>query len=397
MHPVECDNPYTELLAASVPARVSVDPFTWRAAFRGRYEVLHFHWPESDLRGRLHPLRALRLLALVVLNRARHRRLVWTVHNDRPHDGIPFLSRASLAAFIAAVDGRIFLSRSHAQSAGAQATDAVVPHGDYAAVIRPHIDPSTPRERVRRIVLFGKLRRYKGIEALIEAFAALDPEGWSLVIVGDGADRPYLAEIQEAAAGAKHISVRAEILTDSELAHLVAGSACTVIPYRAIRNSGSALYALTCRTPVLAPAAGALIELQREVGSSWLSLYSGELTPGVLSEFLANAQGSPEGGPDFSQRSWGDIGLMHADFYELLVGRREPCGDACADRLGPHAPQRAGVVDCAIPSSGRSSAAGKAKLSRLKRKVGGLVGFGPPSASNTSVGGSVHDKPTDNV
>jgi beta-1,4-mannosyltransferase len=85
----EISNPFISLLIRNLDADIEVSTFTWRDAFLGRYDVLHVHWPDALLKAPTPMRRVLKFLqlrALLVRNRVRGIRQVWTVHNLTPHE-----------------------------------------------------------------------------------------------------------------------------------------------------------------------------------------------------------------------------------------------------------------------------------------------------------------------
>ena len=83
-------NPYTWLLYTHLAELgVQVHDFSPTRALRGRYDVLHVHWPDKALNARWLAGRAVgaaAALALIDIARARGARIVWTAHNAHPHE-----------------------------------------------------------------------------------------------------------------------------------------------------------------------------------------------------------------------------------------------------------------------------------------------------------------------
>lgn len=322
MHPVHCDNPYTELVAGSLPPDIEVTHFTWQRAFRSDYDVLHVHWPESLLAGRHRRVRAFLVAVLLARLRLTHRPLVLTVHNEEPHDAQRVLDRLAYVLILRAPSARILLTAGHRTETQPGTPEFVIPHGDYRPIIDAHLGQRSNLERAKRVLHFGQLRPYKGVDTLVRAFDETKGSGdWTLTIAGEPVDAAYADVLEELAAGHSRIELRKGRLAEQELAQLVCGSSCVVLPYSRVTNSGAALYALSCATPVLAPDVPALRELRDEVGGAWLTLYAGELTAAVLDEYLDRVQedASLAPAPDLSRRTWKVIGETHAIAYRAAV------------------------------------------------------------------------------
>ena len=136
-------NPVNRLLYTEVAALgVEVVEFTIFRMLRGRYDVLHFHWPQN-LVNRSSSLMAILLgtgflLALRLLQ-ARGIKVVWTVHNVYSHDPLqPAVEERFTRRLLESIDGLIFMSEE-SETELKQAFDldvlpaktATIPHGHY--------------------------------------------------------------------------------------------------------------------------------------------------------------------------------------------------------------------------------------------------------------------------
>ena len=76
---------------------------------------------------------------------------------------------------------------------------------------------------------------------------------------------------------------------------------------------------------------GSLPELQQKLGPSWVHLYDGELTPGILAGFVQTLRAErPYPTADLSAFEWPEIGRQLANGLEgylvpLRVVRYRPC------------------------------------------------------------------------
>ena len=318
-------NQTVTMLIESLPAHVEVRTFTWKRALLSRYDVLHVHWPEYLMRsrtgGKARVKRALfaLLMARTVLLRTP---TVWTVHNVRPHEPGPPIERFLFDRWSRTVTRRVFMYEA-ALPSPACARDVCIPRGDYEPVF------GSLRERSRsvpvpvgRLLLFGLLRPYKGIEQLVDAVREAGDDGMELLVIGGAmrADKAYARQLQ-LAGDAKNVTVKIEVLSDEQLADVILGSTLVVLPYRDMYNSGAALLSLTLRRPILVPDSPTMRELQQEVGERWVFLYQGELTTDDLREALRRAAVPRAGGPDLSRRDWARVGQAYAALYDSIARR----------------------------------------------------------------------------
>jgi beta-1,4-mannosyltransferase len=316
-------NQTVTMLIEALPESVEVQTFSWVRAFLSRYDVLHVHWPEYLMRHRSRARAAGKrgLFALLMLRTTLLRKpVVWTVHNVRPHERGPLLERLLLAVWSRRATRRVYMYQS-ALPHPPSATDVYIPRGDYEPTY------GALRERgscvpgsAKKLLLFGVLRPYKGIEGLVDVVRQTADDGIELLVTGGTWDETYARHLLEHASGASNVTVRVEFLSDEDLGKTILDSAMVVLPYRHMYNSGAALLSLTLGRPILVPASPTMLELQHEVGDDWVHLYVGELTADDLRRALRAIEVPPAAGPNLGRRDWGDVGRSYAELYASLVG-----------------------------------------------------------------------------
>lgn len=196
-------------------------------------------------------LAAVRLLGL---------RLVWTAHNALPLTPVFADDLRARRWLVAASD--LVIAHSPAtleQLAGLgirPRRSAVIPHG-------PFTEPSEPGgrrspgegEQPRHFLFLGKIRHYKGVDTLLEAFAALPPElDADLTVAGECGDRSLAAELTRLAARSQgRVTLRLEWIPDEEASRLLQAADAMVLPYRNITTSGSGLLGVGHGRPLVVP------------------------------------------------------------------------------------------------------------------------------------------------
>lgn len=327
-------NPYnSNLYSAMESMGAVVSEFSHRALLIGSFDVLHVHWPDAKLSNRSTlkaSLRASGLLVLLALVRLRGKAIVWTVHNLRQHENLhPRLERAYMRGFTRLLSGWIALTETGAR----EAVEVHPSLGRTPRVIAPigHFDPQVKRRRsvpeAREearlpsgptvIGTFGRLRRYKNVEELIEAFRGC-PADWRLLIACDPVDRAYADSLRSAAEDPR-ITMTMKDLTDRELEVLVQSMDLVVLPYRAILNSASLLYALSCGRPTLVPDVPTLKEVADSVGGNAVSFYRPPLSADALKRAVASAP-APQAF-DLSAFDWTRIGALTLEFFQQFRRR----------------------------------------------------------------------------
>jgi beta-1,4-mannosyltransferase len=311
-------NPYLIQLLRALPEEVDVRFFSMRRALLSRYDVFHVHWPEYLFRHR-HPLGALAkqlcgallLLKLAVTRTA----VVRTLHNLSPHEDKGWRER-TLLKWLDALTTRWIRLNTTTPLQG-PATDTVL-HGHY----RDWYASKPKSEMVRgRLLHFGLIRPYKGVETLVEVMPKIQSEGVSLRIVGSPASDAMRQLVLEAGERDPRISSLLQYVDDDTLAQEVSAAELIVLPYRQMHNSGTLLLALSLGRPVLAPWNGANQAIADEVGADWVQLYRGEFDADAIDTALAAVRKVDRpAAPDLSRREWAAAGEAHYRAYRAALG-----------------------------------------------------------------------------
>lgn len=332
--PRETTNPYIHMLDAALNTTAGLEHlrFDRRTALFGRYDAIHFHWPETLLGGstRLKKL-ARRLLFEALLLRLRLTRtaIIRTMHNIDLPSGISRWDRRLLEAVDRRTDFRILLNGRTPVAAGC--ASAVIPHGHFQEWFRDHgVPQGDPAPGT--IAFVGLIRRYKGIEQLIAAFCEVNGSDVRLRISGKPTSDELADEIRALARTDARIELDLRFLDEREFAVAMRAGEGVVLPYRFMHNSGAVLAALSLQRPVLVPRNEVNEMLAKEVGPGWVWMFDGDLSADDLTSFLPKARAarvSPA--PDLSARAWASVGSQHRDAYRAAVdsrrrgiARREP-------------------------------------------------------------------------
>ncbi|MFO1155096.1 MAG: glycosyltransferase [Rhodospirillales bacterium] len=317
-------NPYNDLLYTAIrEAGAEVREYASWPLILSDWDILHIHWPESLLETKswLHA-RWSEIKYLSLLDRARRKgtRIVWTVHDLKPHDLVfPELERRFWQAVLDRIDGVIGLTRTGLDLAHqrfphlASRPSFVVPHGHYRDRYPNDIDKAEARRRLRVageatvITYFGQIRPYKNVPRLIASVRELE-KPVTLFVCGRLSKRVDMTEeLVQAAGGDPRIRLEIRFIADEDVQLYLNAADLLVFPYRDILNSGSALLGLSFDRPVLVPKLGALGELRDAVGADWVRTYDGDLDAAVLASALDWAGGSTRGSAPLAGFGWDAI------------------------------------------------------------------------------------------
>jgi glycosyltransferase involved in cell wall biosynthesis len=207
----------------------------------------------------------LQVPAYLVLAKAARRggcKVIALCHNVLPHERRSFDERAMRALFRSA-DAIVVHSREEAALASALTAAPVeiaalalhLPHIERAASVR-----SAPRPQTNRLLFFGMVRPYKGLDLLLRALAETKPDV-SLTIAGEiWAGRDELLRLISDLQLTDRVTLPEGYVQADKVPALFASADALVLPYRSGTASQNALVALAFGVPVIATRAGAIGE-----------------------------------------------------------------------------------------------------------------------------------------
>ena len=326
------------------------------------FRILHIHWVYSFGLAWASGRRARRVverwyrLTLAVAS-AVGLKVVWTAHNILPHEPVFVDDVAARRELVGRCDAVIAHDESAAsivRAWGARRV-SVVPGGvslltesepptRTAACVALGADPTPVR-----VLFFGSIRDYKGVDLLLAAMAEIDPDiALHLTVVGSCPDVARRAALQAAAAALpapERVQLWLEFVPDALLAIHLAAADFAVFPFRSVTNSSSVLHALAAGLPVIVPALPAL----GDVPDSAAVRYDADDGRVALVGALETAASIGAGGratmasaaTEFaSSRSWPNAAdatwAVYDDVLTAGAGRSSPtCSDGRSNRAQP--------------------------------------------------------------
>jgi glycosyltransferase involved in cell wall biosynthesis len=236
----------------------------WRA--RG-WDTLHVHWvfgfrlPGSGRVPGAARLSQLWFRLVLAVSRALGLRVVWTAHNTLPHEPVFDDDAAARRALVGASD--LVVTHSSAtlsalEQIGARPRrSAVIPPGPF----HPKVDPDDLRQPgsdesgARRLLFFGKVIAYKGVEDLLDAACRLPADvDARIVVVGECLDSDLRQRIETLAGRVgERVELRLVRVDDDEVTSLMSAADAVVLPFRRVTTSASALLAMEHGRPLVLP------------------------------------------------------------------------------------------------------------------------------------------------
>jgi glycosyltransferase involved in cell wall biosynthesis len=105
-------------------------------------------------------------------------------------------------------------------------------------------------------LFLGQIRRYKGVEDLLSAFAQLADGTNCLLLAGNVHDPEHGAELVHLTQGMEGIRTRFRYVPGHEVQYYLNACDVCVLPYREVTTSGAAVLAFSFGRPIIASALG---------------------------------------------------------------------------------------------------------------------------------------------
>ena len=189
-------------------------------------------------------------------------KIVAVVHNVLPHEPRRF-DEPAMKALLRRMDAVVVHSKEEAAlAAGLSSTPleiaALPPHLPHAeAEVRA---PAGETRLHKRLLFFGMVRQYKGLDILIRALAETKPDV-SLTVAGEIWDgREELTQLISELRLGNRVTLRDGYVPAEEVPSVFAAADALVLPYRSGTASQNALIAHQFGLPVIATRAGAIAD-----------------------------------------------------------------------------------------------------------------------------------------
>ena len=304
------------------------NPFGWVwAGLAAKGEIVHFHYWTFYL----FPV----FFTIALVSNLRGKKIVCTVHNVVGHES-GFADRLCSSILYKIPDRLLVHTQANREQMIAQfkipaQKIEVIAHGIYGFYANENVSQEQARKKLaipkdaKAMLFFGNVRKYKGLECLLEAFLAMRKKipGLFLIVAGQpwGAQLERLA--REKLGGISNSKAVLSYIPSSEIKYYFSAADLVVLPYSDFAaQSGPGNIALAFEKPLLVSDAGGLAELvidkkmifhagdcaalQRAIGYAF--------SKGVLRSLRAHSKKLRE------KCSWGKIARHTVDVYNELAG-----------------------------------------------------------------------------
>ncbi len=192
-------------------------------------------------------------------------------------------------------------------------------------------------EGEKAVLFFGRIRPYKGIEYLLDAFRLLSDgkrSNYRLIIAGEPkkGSEEYLHEIQQAVErdfGPGQVILRIQFIPDDEMELYLKGADVLVLPYKEIFQSGVLFLAYSFGLPVVATDVGSFREEIVEGSTGFLcqpgdpAELAGAIEKYFGSDLFKNLKVRRQELKDYANttHSWDAVAGLTGQAYTKMLGR----------------------------------------------------------------------------
>lgn len=338
MYPISASqNKVLDILVSALEARGDFEyvNFSYSRSWFQRFDIFHVHWPDAVV----YPSTAIRtvikwslFIIFIMACGLFNKKIVWTVHNVRAHESrYPLLERIMWSIFIPRVHCFIHMCEQSVSDLEAaykikkKGSHFVIPHPNYRGIYRSTQTACEVREKLgfskseNLFVIFGLLRRYKGIEDAVKQFQEAHLKNSKLLIVGASLPGDSLVDmLRELASSSDNVVLLEGFVDDQAMVDLIVASTSVLLPSRTMLNSGVACLSLSLNRPIIAYPVGCINDYYSKLGPSWVHLITNDLASSLKSFSFEQEENSGEEA-DMQFSDPGLVASLTIEVYEFSL------------------------------------------------------------------------------
>ncbi len=243
------------------------------------YKILHLHWPNFKFPFKYRFFKDLSFiysLFFIYFLKLLGIRLIWTLHNLTPHEPLTSNDNFITKQILNSSEKVIVHSK---ELVGVMSIDTkkfvVIPHANYINFYPPGISRQEARDFLKlkgdriSFLFLGYVKKYKGIEGLLEAFSQLsrNNQNVELIIAGNCNDQELIETIKSYKSHLKdQLQYKLSYISDEEIPKYLSACDISVFSFNKITTSGSILLSLSYGKPIIFPDIAALNDLPNNIG-----------------------------------------------------------------------------------------------------------------------------------
>lgn len=256
--PKEAKNSYTSLLYRELEKHgIKVYPHNTHN-IKGlllNIDIFHFHWLNSFLKHNkfISLFKSLSFVFYIVILKLKGTKITWTLHNTRHSHNNNIIEKLLVNVLYKLSDNIIIHNTYQKQYIPKKYIKKVnyIYHHNYQPILS-----QTNNKKENYILYFGNISYYKGLDIAIKAYneaTLLNCDAYNFKIIGQCSDNNYYHYINNLIQKNYHnkICFINKFVSNDELEKLVKKASYVILPFRNITNSGSIIYALSCKKNII--------------------------------------------------------------------------------------------------------------------------------------------------
>lgn len=234
--------------------------------------IYFFNWYENIGKNRYTaPIKFLIKISFILLLKIFRKKIVWTMHNKRPHNTKTSLYISLIMHFMIKVSDRIIILSNETRYiiSSLMKSDKyinktfLVPHPNYIDSL--NLINTDKSNGIKTFLFFGRVQPYKNIELILSIARDIPCDKARFIIAGNPISQKYKNEIIEKAKNS-NVQLKLYFIENNEIVELMHNSDCVILPLdmTSSLNSGSVYFAFSNKCTVICPLIGTIKDIEND-------------------------------------------------------------------------------------------------------------------------------------